>query len=86
VFAASRRMKPLENVLAANRLDVVAVGVDQERGEIARAVIGPRAGGAIVAASGLDAFAVEFLDRGMVRCAERDMRAGARLSLVQIKP
>src|ERR1700694_2060755 len=40
-------------MLRANRLDIVAVGIDQERGEIGRAVIGPRAGGAICAASGV---------------------------------
>src|SRR5258706_13177349 len=39
--------------LRAHGLDIVAVGIDQERGEIARAVIGPRAGAAIVAPSGL---------------------------------
>src|SRR5258708_5000522 len=44
--------------LRANRLDIVAIGVDQERRKIGRAVIGPRAGLAIVAASGLDALCV----------------------------
>src|SRR5712671_4918428 len=39
--------------LRTNRLDIVAIGVDQERREIGRAVIDPRAGPAIVAASGL---------------------------------
>src|SRR5580704_2971241 len=70
-----------------NGLDIVAVGIDQERGEIGRAVIGPRAGPAIVAAAGLDALAVEFLDRSMIRRAERDMGAGGALkTLVQIEP
>src|SRR6202011_1986588 len=64
----------------------VAVWVDQEGGKIARAVIGARAGGAVVAASGLQALAVEFPDRGMVRCAERNMGAGSGQSLMQIKP
>src|ERR1700690_3975592 len=62
----SPRKSFLQSSLCANRLDVVAVGVDQERGKIARAVVGPRAGRAVVAASGLDALAVEFADRGMV--------------------
>ena len=64
-------------MLRANRLDIVAVGIDQERGEIGRAVIGARAGAAIVAAAGLQPLGVEFLDRGVVGRAERDMGAGA---------
>src|ERR1700694_1601094 len=72
--------------LRTHRLDIVAVGIDQERGKIARTVIGARAGGAVVAASGLQAFAVEFPDRGVVRCAERNMGAGARQSLMPIEP
>ena len=39
--------------LRAHRLDIVAVGVDQERGVIGRAVIVARARAAIVAAAGL---------------------------------
>src|SRR6266566_2043720 len=72
--------------LRTNRLDIVAVGIDQERGEIARAVIGPRAGGAIVAASGLQSVGVKFLDRGVVGRAERDVRAGGGWPLVRIEP
>jgi hypothetical protein len=70
---------------AADRLDVVAVGVDQERGEIGRAVIRARAGAAIVAASGAQPGGVKFLDRGMVGRAERQMRAGTGGFLAQIK-
>ena len=44
---------------------------------IGRAVIGARAGAAIVAAAGLQALGVEFLDRGVIGRAERDMGAGA---------
>ena len=65
-----------ERDLRTHRLDIVAVGIDQERGEIARAVIGARAGGAIVAASGLRSLRVEFLDRGVVGRAKRNVRAG----------
>src|SRR5258706_16301404 len=72
--------------LGAHRLDIVAVGVDQERGEIARAVIGPRTGAAIVAASGLQSRGVKLLDRGVVGRAERNMRAGRGRPLVGIKP
>jgi hypothetical protein len=39
--------------LRANRLDIVAVGIDQERREIGRAVVRARTGGAVVAAAGL---------------------------------
>ena len=67
--------------LRAHRLDIVAVGIDQERGEIARAVIGPRAGAAIVAAAGLQSLSMKLLDRGVVGGAERDMGAGVALPL-----
>src|ERR1700690_3916854 len=70
----------------AHRFDIVAVGIDQEGGEVGRAVIGPRARAAIVAAAGFDALGVEFLDRGVIRRAERDMGAGAFQTLVQIEP
>src|SRR5258707_2264920 len=72
--------------LRTHRLDIVAVGIDQERRKIARAVIGPGACGAVVAASGLDALGVEFLDRRVVGRAKRDMGAGAPEILVQIEP
>ena len=68
-------------VSCANRLDIVAVGIDQERGVIGRAVIGARAGAAIVAAAGFQALGVEFLDRGVIGCAECDMGAGPWRSL-----
>src|SRR5258708_13703485 len=86
---ASLAMTVLErgaNKLRANRFDVVAVGVDQEGGEIARAVIGPRAGGAVVTASGLHAFGVKFLDCRMIGCAELDMGPVPAKTLVQINP
>ena len=67
----------MRRALGTHRLDIVAVGIDQERGMVGRAVIGARAGRAVVAAAGLDAFGVEFPDRGVIRSAERDMRARA---------
>src|SRR5437762_13604001 len=70
----------------ANRLDMVAVGVDQKRRVVSRAVIRARAGAAIVAATGLHAFGVEFLDRGMIPGAEGDMGAGLRGAPVQMQP
>src|SRR5579864_3700358 len=72
--------------LRAHRLDIVAVGIDQERGVIGRAVVGARAGAAIVAPAGLQALAVEFRDRRMIGGAERDMRAFALQTLVKIEP
>src|SRR4051794_29871871 len=60
--------------LRANRLDVVAVRIDQKRRVIGRAVILPRPGAAIVAAAGFQALGMELLDRGMILGAERDMR------------
>src|ERR1700722_15839695 len=79
-------MTAVRDLLRTNRLDIVAVGVDQERGEIGRAVIGPRAGGAVVAAAGLGARAVKFPDRRMVRGAEGNVSARAGGSLVRIEP
>src|SRR6266446_1041288 len=72
--------------LRAHRLDIVAVGIDQKRGEIARTVIGARAGAAIVVASGLQSRAVKLPDRGVVGRAERNVRAGRGWPLVRIKP
>ena len=62
-------------VSRTNRLDVVAVGIDQERREIGRAVVGARAGAAIVVAAGLQSLAVEFLDRGVIGGTECDVGA-----------
>jgi hypothetical protein len=73
-------------VLRADRLDIVAVGVDQERGVIGRAVVGARSRAAIVAAAGFQALGVEFLDRGVIRRRECDMRAGAFGVLGEVKP
>src|SRR5665647_228017 len=72
--------------LRTNRLDIVAVGIDQERGVVSGAVIGPRAGGAVVAAAGLHALGMEFLDRGVVGRAERDMGPGSRRPLLLKQP
>src|ERR1700731_2594252 len=79
-------MTAVRDLLRTNRLDIVAVGVDQERGEIGRAVIGPRTGGAVVTAAGFGARAVKVPDRRMIGGAERDMGARAGRSLVRIKP
>src|SRR5512140_3287315 len=72
--------------LRANRLDIVAVGIDQERGVIGRAVIGARAGAAIVAAAGLDALGMELPDRVMILRAKGDVSAGGRRALMRVKP
>src|ERR1700676_3293727 len=72
--------------LSTHRLDVVAVGIDQERGEITRAVIGPRSGGAIVAASGLQSLSVEFFDRRVVGRAEGDVGPRSGRPRMRIKP
>src|SRR5579863_579079 len=71
--------------LRTHRLDIVAVGIDQKRGEIGRAVIGPRPGRAIVAAAGLRAGIVKLPDRGVIGTAERNVGAGDR-PLVPIEP
>src|SRR5579863_2731109 len=75
----------LDATLRTHRLDIVAVRVDQERGEIGRAVIGPRPGGAIVTAAGFRALAVKFSDRGVIGGAKRNVGAGDR-PVVPIEP
>src|ERR1700692_3769111 len=72
--------------LRTHRLDIVAVGIDQERGIVSRAVIGSRAGAGFVAAAGLHALGVEFLDRVMIFRAEGEVGAGSGRPLVQVKP
>src|SRR6185437_11567965 len=70
----------------ADRLDIVAVGVDQKGGIIGRAVIGARTGTAVIAAAGLQAVGMKALDRGMIGRAERDMRARAAALFGNIEP
>src|ERR1700759_4242905 len=60
----------------ANRLDIVAVGIDQKSGVVALAVIRPRAGAAVVSAAGLQPRRIKAIDAGAVLGAKRDMRAG----------
>src|ERR1700733_5444378 len=79
-------MTPVCDPLRTNRLDMIALGLDQERGEIGRAVIRPRTGSTVVTAAGFGAGAVEFPDRRMVRGAEGDMGACASRFFVRIKP
>src|SRR5258706_8650049 len=62
--------------LRAHRLDIVAVGVDQERREIARAVIRPCARPAIGAASRRPSRTGSLLDRGVGGGAARNIPAG----------
>src|SRR4051812_6753557 len=72
--------------LRAHRLDIVAVGIEQERREIGRAVVVAMTGGAVVATAGLQALGMKLFDGGMVGRAERDMGAIILQALVQIEP
>src|SRR3981189_779936 len=72
--------------LRTNRLDIVAVWIDQERGEVGRAVVGAWPGATVIAASGLHALAVKFLDRRVIGRAERDVGASSGRSVMCIKP
>src|SRR5947209_11131864 len=76
----------LAMTLRAHRLDIVAVGVEQEGGEIARAVVLARTRAAIVAAAGLQALGVKFLDRIMVGRAEGDVGACTVAVLAGVEP
>src|SRR5262249_19896603 len=80
------QISPWTALSSTHRLDIVAVGVDQERRVIGRAVIGARARRPVVAAAGLDALRVEFLDGGMIGRAKRDMRAGAFETVLRMEP
>src|SRR5689334_7066236 len=73
------------NPSSTNRLDIVAVGIDQECGEIGRAVIAPQTCSAIVASSGFDAVGVKFPDRLVLAGPERDVGA-ADASLMLVEP
>src|SRR5689334_20283635 len=70
----------------ANRLDIVAVGIDQERRVIGRAVILARTGAAIVAAAGLEALAVKAFHGVMILGAERDVDAVGLAALGEMQP
>src|SRR4051812_43680222 len=64
----------------ADGFDVVAVGIEQERRVVRRAVVLAQPRTAVVAAARLDASPVEAIDRASVRCPERDVHAGVALS------
>src|SRR3569623_3149608 len=70
----------------ANRLDIVAVGVEQKRSEVGRAVILACSGAASVAAAGLEALAVEVFHGVVVLGAESDMDAVGLAALVEMQP
>src|SRR6516165_10790583 len=70
----------------AHRLDIVAVGINQERGVVGRAIVGSISGRPVVAAACLDALRMEFLDGCMIRRAEGDVGAAIFRILAQIKP
>src|SRR5215469_1242481 len=67
-------------------LHVVAVGVEQERGVIVRTVVLAHAGGAVVAATCLEPFAMERIDRGTARGGERDVHQRMRQLRIRIQP
>src|SRR5579871_118379 len=74
-----RRRSPPALGAVADRLDVVAVGVDDEGGVVVRRIVaGARR--AVVLRSGLEGCGVEGAHRGLVRARERQMDAGARLA------
>src|SRR4051794_965239 len=74
---ADARDKPGMTSSGTHRLDIVAVGIEQERRVIGRAVVGAGTCAAIVAAAGFQALGVEAFYRGMVGRAEGDMGAGS---------
>ena len=69
-----RLLSPL-GLLGEIGLDAVAIGVDQERGVVAGAVVGAQAGRAVVAASGGEAARVEGVDGFAARGREAEVQA-----------
>ena len=64
--------------MVADRLDVVAVRIEDEGGVVVRGVLWAEAGGAVVHSSGGDGRDVERVDRGAVVALERDVRPADR--------
>src|SRR5688500_13414204 len=73
-------------LLHADRFDVVAVRIDQERSVIVRAVIGAQAGTAVVASTGLQAIGVEAIDLRATHCPQCDMRPGRLFTRRSVEP
>src|SRR5689334_10608890 len=90
LLRSSRPRRPVychaQRSSGAHRLDIVAVGVNQKRGIVGRAIVGSISGRAVVAAACLDALRVEFLDGRMVRRAEGEVGAAIFRILVRIEP
>src|SRR5687768_4400378 len=84
-FRIEMRTRGKAYLLLADRFDVVAVRIDEERGEVAGAVVGAQPGLAVVLAAGLEPGGMEALDRFAVLRAEGDVRAARRLLLL-VKP
>ncbi len=61
-----------------DRLHVVAVGIEDERGEVPTAVLGPETRSAIVGSALTNGGAVPAFDRAFVRRDERDVRPSGR--------
>src|SRR5207247_1818791 len=68
-----------------NGFDVVSVGIDQEGRVIGRAVVAPKAGCAVVTATGGEPCCVKFVDRCAIAGAESDVNP-ARARSGRIKP
>src|SRR6266545_6168848 len=66
----------------ADRFDVVAVGIEQERGVIAGAVVRAQSGPSVVATAGFETVGVEAIDGGPIGRAQRDVRAGPSVSAI----
>src|SRR5436853_6057891 len=70
----------------ADRLDVMAVRIEQEGGVVAGTVIGAKARGAVVAPAGCQALGVEAIHGRAARRTESDVRGAAHGTLVRIQP
>ena len=69
-----------------DRLDVVAVRIEQERRVVIRAVVGAQAGTAVVASTRFQPFRMKSIDLRATGCPQRHMRAGSLFTRRRVKP
>ena len=63
---------------AANRFDIVAVGIEHKSSVIVRVVVWADPGLSVVFAAGRDGFLIKPVDGRPVLCGKGDMRSGLR--------
>src|SRR5437879_260929 len=70
----------------ADRFDIVAVRIEQERRIVSGTIVGAQTGTAVVATACLETVRVEAIDRGAIGGAKRHMRPLTGRTLAGVKP